>query len=366
MNPEPTKKTTKKRYKLLFFMSALLIFLLYVSYFYLKPYYQFIYEITGVNPIKLVLSGEDFKNDNGVVNFLLLGKAGGNHDGPNLTDAITIVSYNFKKKQITSISLPRDIWSDTLKDRINSAYAYGEISKKGGIALAKTEVSKIVGIPLHYGILIDFEKFKELIDFLGGIDINIDQTFDDYKYPIPGLENDLCGLNARQATGNAKFDCRYEHLSFKKGHTHMNGSLALKFARSRNAIGTEGSDYARGRRQQKIIYAIYLRLANKLKKPDLADLRKTYQLLDKIIVRDIANTQSAYIARDYVLGGTTMINQTALSSDFFEVPAKRDYFGKYVLIPIDGDFSQIHGYIKCLIEGQSHCVSENKRDNNQK
>ena len=59
-----------------------------------------------------------------------------------------------------------DIWSDTLQDKINTAYAYGEAKKTGGgLTLAKAELSNIIGQPVQYAAVIDFSKFETLIDF---------------------------------------------------------------------------------------------------------------------------------------------------------------------------------------------------------
>ena len=75
------------------------------------------------------------------------------------------VSLDFKKRKALLVSLPRDIWSPTLRDKINSAFHYGEEKKKGGgLTLAKFVVEEVLGQPVHYSILVDFSSFKGLID----------------------------------------------------------------------------------------------------------------------------------------------------------------------------------------------------------
>src|SRR5690606_10518850 len=98
----------------------------------------------------------------------------------------------------------------------------------------KTQVEKIAGVPVHYAVVVDFNAFENVIDLIGGIEVNVLTPFVDSKYPIPGKENDLCG-------GDPEFTCRYETLVFEKGLTFMDGETALKFARSRNAEGDEGT-----------------------------------------------------------------------------------------------------------------------------
>lgn len=330
---------------------TLFCFLILGIIFYLRPYYLLIKKITGVSPLKFIYSNGDFKQTAGNANFLLLGKAGGNHQGEYLTDSIMIASFNLKDQKINLISIPRDIWSDNLKDKINSAYYYGELKKKGlGFQTSQIEIAKIVGLPIHYGILIDFENFSKLIDYLGGIEVLVEQNFDDYKYPIAGKENDLC-------SGDDEFKCRFEHISFKKGLTYMNSSLALKFARSRNAQGKEGSDFARGKRQQKVITAIFDKMIKRLKRFEFNhyELEKLYSLIDSLVKRNIRNEETLFFLKNAFLFKKFKINNIALTEKFFIVPKYENYQGKYVLIPKDGNYAKIQVFLKCQMAGDTNC-----------
>ena len=190
------------------------------------------------------------KSNNGRVNFLLLGISGGDHQGNDLTDTMIFVSLDKKTADLALFSLPRDIWLGSLQAKINSAYHYGEEKEKGGgFKLAKQAVSELVGQPVHYSVLIDFDGFVKIIDLLEGIKIKVDRSFDDYQYPISGKENDDC-------QGDKEYKCRYEHLHFDAGLQLMDGQTALKFVRSRYAEGEEGTDFARSQRQKKAILAL--------------------------------------------------------------------------------------------------------------
>jgi len=115
---------------------------------------------------------------NGRVNVVLLGIGGGTHDGADLTDTILVLSCNVKNKTLGMISVPRDIWSDTLKDKVNSAYHYGEEKKKGGgLILSKAIVSDMIGLPIQYGIVVDSTKLTQIIQEVGGISFY--RVFDD-------------------------------------------------------------------------------------------------------------------------------------------------------------------------------------------
>lgn len=190
-------------------------------------------------------------------NVLVMGKAGGAHDGPDLTDTMMLVSFSLKDGSVKIISIPRDVWIPEIRAKINSAYYWGnQKNAGGGITFAKAITSGVVGVPIQYGSVIDFSGFKDIIDELGGIEVNVENSFTDNLYPIAGRENDLCG-------GDPQYLCRYETLTFNTGLQIMDGETALKFVRSRHAEGVEGTDIARGVRQQKVITAIKNKLLDK-------------------------------------------------------------------------------------------------------
>lgn len=314
---------------------------LLILYLISKPYYLFFSQILKVSPLKTLLSLDSLKTYDGEINILVLGVAGQNYEGPNLSDSIIVANFNLKTNKLLTISLPRDIWSDTLKDKINTAYAYGEAKQKnGGLKLAKAEIEAVVGLPIQYAAVIDFEKFKELIDFLGGIDLYIDLSFVDKQFPIPGKENDECA-------GDAEYRCRYETISFTKGKAHMDGATALKFVRSRYAEGEEGSDFARNKRQQKVLEAVKNKILSLIKKFNLQDLARLYRVFDRLITRDITNQQITIVAKNALLSRNFSQKEITLAEDFFVVPEYSLYKGQYVLIPESGNFDLVHRYIQC-------------------
>ncbi|MDD3711403.1 MAG: LCP family protein [Patescibacteria group bacterium] len=182
------------------------------------------------------------------INILLLGMGGKKHDGGYLTDTIVLVSLKPSTKQVAMLSIPRDMmiavegmgWQ-----KINTINALAERKKdgKGGEAVSQA-VSDIFGVPIHYYFRIDFEGFINIINHLGGVEVYVDNTLSDFRYPIAGRED------------YDDYYARFEHLYIEKGWQKMDGELALKYARSRHALGLEGSDFARAKRQQKIIQAV--------------------------------------------------------------------------------------------------------------
>ncbi len=329
--------------------SALIILgLLVVLLIILRPYYLLLSQTFKISPLKTLLSWDSIRKVNNQTNILILGIAGGNHDGPTLSDSILVANYDFGRNRLVTLGIPRDIWSSTLQDKINSAYAYGEAKEKGGgLKLAKAEASAIIGQPIQYAAVINFQGFKELIDYLGGIDVNVERSFTDKKYPIEGKENDNCGGN------DPEFSCRYETIRFDKGMTHMNGINALIFVRSRNAIGVEGSDFARTQREQKVLIAVKTKITAILKSFNIAKIQDLYRYINPIIQRDITNQQAAIIFKQIVFGGNFQQASYALPREFFSTPDVRVY-GSYILIPVNNDSNRIYNYVNCLFNGQKN------------
>ncbi len=338
------KKHKKKIY------IGIFVALLLVAFF-LFPYYRLAGKITGHSPLRLLFFNDQFKKTDGKVNILLLGKGDAVHDGPNLTDSMMVASYDIEKKKVFLISLPRDIWSSTLEEKINAAYAFGEAKKKGGgMILAKSEIGAVVDLPIHYVVVIDFDKFKDTIDLLGGLDVEVENAFVDKEYPIKGKENDLCGMSEGAGKEDTAYTCRYETITFQNGLQHMDGETSLKFARSRHAVGDEGSDFARGKRQQKILSALSAKMLSVAKSGNTGKLEELYEELNSAIERDVQNEEAAFLAKKYLLSGKNDIINIPLPEDLFEVPNVDDYFGKYVLIPVNNDFPALHKYIQARMK----------------
>lgn len=197
-----------------------------------------------VAPAKEVLGGEKENR----INVLLLGQGGPGHDGPYLTDTMIIASINTKTNQVAFTSIPRDLYVNIPEHgyrKINAANSIGE-GKQAGFGPAYTThlVQNLFDIEIPYYILIDFKAFEEILTNIDGVDIDVERSFSDYEYPIEGKENAIPESS------------RYEILSFKKGLQHMDPETALKYSRSRHGNNGEGSDYARSKRQQKVILAL--------------------------------------------------------------------------------------------------------------
>lgn len=315
------------------------------------------------------------------INILLLGIGGGNHEGPKLTDTIILANLNLTDNKVSLVSLPRDMWSFDLRDRINSAYARGESKKEGGgLVLAKSIVGKITGQTVNYGVVIDFSGFTKSVDLMGGLDIDVERGFDDYQYPVTGNENELCGHTEEEveeftASNSAEtelpnfFPCRYEHLHFEEGEQHMDGATALKFVRSRHAVGPEGTDFARSQRQEKVIKAFMDKAFSLKIIGNPTKIVGLYNTVSDSIDTDIPQEefddfiklgqrfQNAEIQSVVVDYGDQKEKRGGLLT---HPPTSEKYDYKWTLVPRIGenDFSEIHEYVRCRFTRNDCLVSE--------
>lgn len=324
------------------FLTIFLALLLLESLIFSKPVFDFARQ-NDIGPTflwslffskKFPLKKQDTKT-----NILLLGVAGGNHQGSDLTDTIIFLSLDFEKQRALLISLPRDIWSPTLKDKINSAYHYGQEKKKGGgLILAKFIAEEVLGQPVHYAFLLNFSSFKEAVDILGGVDIEVERSFDDFYFPIEGKENDSCG-------GDPEFKCRYEHVHFEKGWEHMDGERALKYARSRNAEGEEGGDFARSARQQRFLLAFKDKVFFGRIILNPPKMKRLIGIFKEGVETDMNLAEACFLGKFSLGLKKANIERLVLEERFFIVPPLWEY-GKWVLIPPEEDFTPIHKYIE--------------------
>lgn len=194
----------------------------------------------------LTLSGDRELQGEGEdrINVLLFGIGGEGHDGPLLTDTIILASFQPSTGKASLLSLPRDLqvpFPDGSWRKINESYTQGERERPGeGGAYAARLIGSLLGQRVPYYALVDFNGFERIIDELGGVDVYVERAFTDPLFPTD--DDDVTAV------------------TFQAGWQHFSGEEALTFARSRHGNNGEGSDFARARRQQKIILATKDRL----------------------------------------------------------------------------------------------------------
>ena len=293
---------------------------------------------------------EALKQTDGRANILILGRGGAQHDAPDLTDTIILASLRLEGSQLTLISIPRDIWIPTMKAKVNTAYYYGRQKNPdgGGFTLARDAIFQITNLPIHYVILVDMNGLKKAIDLVGGVDIEVERSFTDARYPLETENGDKPTL----APGiTPKPEEIYETVSFEKGSRHFDGNTALKFSRSRNSDDPEeGSDFARARRQQLVLIALAKKIKSREIVLNLDRVKELQQLFDDHTNTDLSDQEMLALAK---LGAKVDLGQirslrigegTAKNPGLLTNPPIAKY-GQWVLVPHSATFSEIHAYI---------------------
>jgi LCP family protein required for cell wall assembly len=164
-------------------------------------------------------------------------------DAPYRTDTVMILSMDPYSKTGGAFSIPRDTWVDIpdgyggyITNRINVAYEMGEYSYDdypgGGAGLVKDTIEYNFDIPIDYYVLLNFNNFIDLIDELGGVEIDVPEYAYDSAY-------------------HDCMECPTYPVEFLEGPEHMDGERALAYAR----IRASDNDFKRIERQQLVVRA---------------------------------------------------------------------------------------------------------------
>lgn len=260
-------------------MAVFFLIVLVLSYFVYRvlSFYNKAYQ--GSSSLAKVVEQKPKKQ---IYNILLLGYGGPGHDGAYLTDTIILSHIDKVKKQAVLISIPRDLVVTVphkqygfVRAKINSlyqtllfwdkySYLPDEYQDVSPIKLLSEKVKVITGYDVDYYIALDFTGFVKVVDTLGGITVTLDKPIEDFKYPVEGKENDLCGYTQEdlatlealiKESPESVFPCRYERFYLPAGVNELDGATALKLVRSRKGLNS-GGDFGRAERQQKVIRAI--------------------------------------------------------------------------------------------------------------
>ena len=294
----------------------------------------------------------NIKSQEGRVNILILGKGGEGHAGGDLTDTMIFASVSLKDRSVNLVSIPRDIWIPEIRAKINSAYYWGKEKTEfgGGMPFAKKNVEAIVGIPINYALVLDFSSFKGIIDALGGVKIDVANSFSDSLYPIEGREEDLCSGEEETSASRKEFKCRYETVHFEKGINYMDGATALKYVRSRNGDNKENTDLAREARQQRIISAIKGKVLSSGTLLNPIKLLKVWKVVISSVETDM-NFSSMLILGKEILAIDGNIHSSVVPDGILISPPKsQKYDYQYVFVPKAGNWSEIRSWIATLLD----------------
>lgn len=264
----------------------------------------------------------------GRINALLIGVDG---KGIGLADTIMLASFDPIAKDVVMISIPRDLYVDMGRfgsAKINAAHVYGEEQgyEGGGPALLKDTVSDVLDVPIHYYARVNFKGFKQAIDTIGGVTVDVKEPLNDPYFPD------------NQSNG-------YQPLRVEEGRQKMDGETALRYARSRKTT----SDFDRSRRQQQILLSLRDEV---LSTRTFTSPRRLTQLLNNL--GDNAQTDMSVKEMMRLLElsegvDEDSVTQAQLSTAEDNFLTFSNVYGQSVLVPSAGDFSEIQEYVRTLM-----------------
>jgi LCP family protein required for cell wall assembly len=290
----------------------------------------------------------------GRINILLLGIGGPGHEGADLTDTIILASIDPINHKATLLSLPRDLWVKIPGDgyqKINAAYAYGKEGSRAkteaekeqaGLKLLDDTLSPVLGIPIHYHAVIDFKAFQQMVDAVGGVDVNVPK--------------ELAVAETLWVEGTS----RYYYLNVGAGQQHFDGTRALYFARSRHT--SPRGDFDRSERQRLIIAALKAKI---LSAGTFSNPVKISQLLSSLGSNVYTDFSIDALSRLYKISGNIPGDSIA-SIDLVTPPhsfvTTGNINGLSVVLPTAGlyNYDAIQSYVRNAMK-DSYIAKENSQ-----
>jgi LCP family protein required for cell wall assembly len=290
----------------------------------------------------------------GRVNVLLLGRGGGTHDAPDLTDTMMVASVDPVNHTTVLISIPRDLWvnvPDAGVMKINAAWETGEFKYLGKNTPGSTDtkaiqagfkqvdqvVESVLGINIDYNTIVDFKAFQQAVDTVGGVSLDVPADLVD---PTMAWENNN---NPVLATA---------------GIQTFTGGKALMYARSRET----SSDFARSQRQRSLLLAL----------KDKVDTAGT--LSNPLKISGLLNAFGNNVSTDLSLGnasrlysilrkvGDNSITSVGLSDGTNQYVTTGNINGQSVVLPKAGlfNYGEIQQYLRSQLK-DPYIVKENAK-----
>ena len=248
----PAKNNKKKGHfflKLMLFtlLAVIAAFFIYLILVLCRIHY------TGENPDHSIAeeAGIDLRDDAGVTNILLFGEDNHEDGERGRADTMILLSIDKNNGQMKQTSLMRDVYvtiPGVGEDKLNAAFS------AGGPKLASETIEYNFGIRIDKYMVVDFNSFTDIIDSLGGIDLDL--TYDEVAY-INWQSHKNHQTDDEDELKKDELDYYMNDKGYYTAIVHLNGRQALWYARDRDS---EGSDFDRTKRQRIVMDTIFARL----------------------------------------------------------------------------------------------------------
>jgi LCP family protein required for cell wall assembly len=170
----------------------------------------------------------------------------GGREGDRHSDSILLLRTDPEHHRLYYLSIPRDLQVPIpgySTQKVNAAFQIG------GPALAIRTVHQLTGTEINHVVVVNFADFKDLIDAVGGVDVNVPKPIRSNRFDCPFATQARCA--------------QWQGWRFPKGEQHLNGQRALIYSRIReNMLDPSETDVTRGARQQLVIDALTSRLTS--------------------------------------------------------------------------------------------------------
>ena len=238
--------------------------------------------------------------DDSIVNIMLIGQDRRPNEGRARSDSMILVTFNKVKKTITMTSFMRDLFVEIpggYKDnRINASY------ELGGMELLNATLYENFGVVVDANVEVDFDQFKDIIDLLGGVEIEL-------------TESEARYINNKMKNSNVQ-----------PGVQILNGNQALWYARNRSSGPT--SDFGRTNRQRTVLNALIEAYKNQ-------PMTEMIGMLDDILPLITTDLTQAEVL-NYLMALFPMLSECEIVTQ--HIPVQGGYYdatirGMQVLVP---------------------------------
>lgn len=311
--------------------------------------YKFIRDF-GWGDVASLFDTTRLKGENvGRVNILLAGDSADDpgHDGADLTDSIMLISIDTTTHKAFMLSIPRDLYVNIPGagySKINATYEDGQSENfstagypAGGMGLLEEVVSQKLNVPIDYYALINYTAFRDLVNSVGGITINIQSP-------------DSRGL----------YD-PYTNINLPNGSVTLNGQQALNLARARGdgpgAYGFPQADFDRTMHQRQMLVAVEQKATSVSVLADPIKVGELFDAVSKNVQTDMQLNDARRLGTLLKQIPTSKIASASLNSATYNGQKNVDLLTSYytsdgedALIPAAGldSYTAIQAYIAQL------------------
>lgn len=303
---------------------------------------------TNVNPD--LLKGEG----SGRVNILLLGRGGGAHQAPDLTDTLMIASIDPVNHTTTLVSLPRDLWVNVPDHgvmKLNAVWQTGVFNYLGkkstgstnpkaiaeGFKLVDQTVQDILGIEINYNTIVDFQAFKQAVDTVNGVTIDV--------------PTDLVDPTMAWETAN-------NPVLAKAGIQTFDGTHALIYSRSRETT----SDFARAGRQRAMLVALKTKVVELGTLSNPIKISKLMSAFGNNVQTDLSLKNASRLFSIIKAVPDTSTNSIGLADGANKLVTTGNITGQSVVIPKSGlyKYEEIQQYMRTQLK-DPYMIKENAK-----